>query len=222
MRKKPMETIVRIAAMILSLACVWDALAGEAVPTPVEPTPVNSRGTSGNISLQGASGLDKNPVKSPDGSLMAFVGVVPDCVISTPGGKVAASEIWIARTDGTSATQLVKFHESQKPEDVLAGFGNLRFSADGKTLFFTSFAWEGSHALKCCDLSTGKVRHIAPSNGFEILGKGKYKGYFVSLQRRKDRKRGIWYKYCLMSPQGVEVRDVGDELRKAVATLEKS
>lgn len=166
------------------------------------------------------SGLDSDPVVSPDGSAIAFTRAIPRKTVETAGGEVDASQVWIANSDGSDARMLVGILEADKVEDMLAGFDNLRFSNDAKALYFTSSAWTTSNALKAVEIATGKVTHLAPSNGFEILRRGKYKGYFVS-DEHKYGKNGAEDTCWLLSPQGKEIREVGDDLNKAVKRLEK-
>lgn len=163
-------------------------------------------------------GLDSEPVLAPAGDLVAFVRRVPGRTVEGPTGESDASEIWIVLTDGTGARRMVECRSADKPEANMTDFANLRFGLDGHALHFTTAAWATSGALKGVDIGTGKVRHMGPSNGFEIVPDGPRRGWFVNCEHRYYPAGGGAYDhFWLTEPSGKATKDLGDDLEKAMA-----
>ncbi|RFP63691.1 S9 family peptidase [Hymenobacter lapidiphilus] len=109
---------------------------------------------------EGLGGYDTEPVFSPDGTQVAWLSM------ATPGFESDRNGI------------VVYDFKSKKREDVTAGSeqaaGNVRWSADGKTIYFAS-ALAGTQQLFMVPAKGGKVKQLTKGafnyNGFELAGK---------------------------------------------------
>jgi dipeptidyl aminopeptidase/acylaminoacyl peptidase len=162
------------------------------------------------------SGLDSQPVLSPDGRWVAWARATPRDSVEGPGGWVQAGEIWIARTDGTGARMLARGRGAAEPRELLAGLDAPRFSPDGRRVYFLSRAWATSGALHAADVATGRRRFVAPANGYEVVPRGRWRGHLVAWQHRYFLAGGSYDWAWLLAPDGAEVGAVG-ETEAAVA-----
>ncbi|MFD2787834.1 S9 family peptidase [Hymenobacter rubripertinctus] len=116
-------------------------------------------GQTRNLS-EGLGGYDTEPVFSPDGSQIAWLSM------ATPGFESDRNGI------------VVYDFKTKKRQDVTAGSeqaaGNLRWSADGKTIYFAS-ALAGTQQIFMVPAKGGKVKQLTKGafnyNGFELVGK---------------------------------------------------
>ncbi|MCC2548396.1 S9 family peptidase [Hymenobacter sp. BT175] len=116
-------------------------------------------GQTQNLS-EGLMGYDIEPVFSPDGSKVAWLSM------ATPGFESDRNGI------------IVYDFKTKKREDVTKGSeqsaGNLRWSADGRTLYFNSTIM-GTEQLFSVASKGGKIRQITQGpqnyNAFELAGK---------------------------------------------------
>jgi hypothetical protein len=162
------------------------------------------------------SGLDSQPVLSPDGRWIAWVRATPRDSLEGPEGRVQAGEVWIGRTDGTGARVLVRGRGAAEPRELLAGLEAPRFSPDGRRVYFLSRAWATSGALHAADVETGRRRFVAPANGYEVVPRGRWRGHLVVWQHRYFLAGGSYDWAWLLAPDGAEVGAVG-ETEAAVA-----
>lgn len=117
-------------------------------------------GQTQNLS-EGLGGYDTEPVFSPDGSKVAWLSM------ATPGFESDRNGV------------VVYDFNTQKREDVTKGSeqsaANLRWSPDGKTLYFVS-PLEGTEQLFSVPAKGGKVQQLSKGafnyNSFELAGPG--------------------------------------------------
>ena len=185
-------------AMIL-LAVMVSQAAAQSVGT--EAGRVIHRETGGRIHQVTSSGLDTMPALSPDGHLIAFVRRTPGDTVETSLGGEERTELWVARTDGTRVRRLVRGRGGVEPQATLAGMANPAFSPDGRTIYFESEGWVTSGGLHAVDLATSTERFVCAANGFEVLSRGRYRGYLLVAQHRY-RASGSYDGTWIVSPAG--------------------
>ena len=106
---------------------------------------------------------------SPDGKWIVFVKPVPGPGIETGiGNDEAPSELWQVDSKGRHPTLLVRCRNSDESDmrQVIAGFHDLRFSPDGRLVYFTTNAWATSVALHMVDTTTCR-EHFICSGGID-------------------------------------------------------
>ena len=102
------------------------------------------------------SGRDSAPVLSPDGRWIIFVRAVPGKTIGTGSGDVDAAELGQIRADGNEPTLLVSPRAAEDPQNIIASFQNMSFSADGRHVFFVTPAYATSGAVHAVDTTNRK------------------------------------------------------------------
>ncbi len=201
-----MPRLPLLAALLLCLA----------TPAPAQELGVERGGVTFRPSATApvrritASGLDSDPVLSPDGRWVAWVRATPRDSVEGPAERVQAGEVWIARTDGSGARMLVRGGGAREPRELLAALSAPRFSADGREVYFLSRAWATSGALHAVDAGTGRRRFVAPSNGYEVVPRGRWRGHLVVWQHRYFLAGGSYDWAWLLTPAGEEVGAVGE------------
>ncbi len=180
---------------------------------------------NGNVILAGRtltnSGHDSEPVLSPDKKWIAFVRTVPDKKKSTGAGEADATELWQIRADGKEPTVLVRAKESDKMENVLAGFSKPEFSTNGKLVYFLSEAWTTSGALHVVDTTNGEEHFVCPAAEFEVVQSGEYRDDLLVQQHRYFIGGGSYDWFWLLKPDGKEVGPVGEDTDNFKATYSK-
>jgi hypothetical protein len=98
---------------------------------------------------------------SPDGKWIVFVKPVSGDSIGTGLDDYRPSELWQEDSNGRHPTLLVRCHGSFDGEmsSVVAQFNELRFSPDGRLVYFETPAWATSGALHVVD--TTMVENIS-------------------------------------------------------------
>ena len=180
---------------------------------------------NGNVILAGRtltnSGHDSEPVLSPDKKWIIFVRTVPDKKISTGAGEANATELWQIRADGKEPTVLVRPKESDKMENVLAGFSKPEFSTNGKLVYFLSEAWTTSGALHVVDTTNGKEHFVCPAAEFGVVQSGEYRDDLLVQQHRYFIGGGSYDWFWLLKRDGKEVGPVGEDTDNFKATYFK-
>ncbi|GAA4348834.1 S9 family peptidase [Hymenobacter saemangeumensis] len=124
---------------------------------------------------EGLMGYDTEPVFSPDGKQLAWLSM------ATPGFESDRNAI------------MVYDFATKKRQDLIAGSelsgGNLRWSADGKTIYFASVV-TGAEQLFEVPAKGGKIRQITTGpqnfNSFELVGKDQVVANTTSLTSFAD------------------------------------
>lgn len=152
---------------------------------------------------------DSPPVMSPDGTQQVFIRELPN----------QRNELWIKNTSGDNAHALVQTHEAEDVQQNLSEFNNPLFALNGKAVYFLTSAWATSNAVHVIDLTTHKQRFVTDGNSLELVPHGKYKGYLiVSKHKYHENEGGSYEDYWLVSPQGKDIKSLGEE-RKQVDAL---
>jgi WD40-like Beta Propeller Repeat len=110
---------------------------------------------------------------SPDGKWIVFVKPVSGPAIGTGADDYQPSELWQVDSHGGHPTLLVRCHESFDGEmsSVVAQFNELRFSPDGRLVYFETPAWATSGALHVVDTTNGREHFICAGSIEGFRGK---------------------------------------------------
>jgi dipeptidyl aminopeptidase/acylaminoacyl peptidase len=157
------------------------------------------------------SGLDSEPVISPDGRTVAFIRRMPGDSVDGPYGWEEATALWIISADGSDARMLVRARSADEPREVLAGFQHPRFSPNGRQIYFISSAWVTSGAVHAVEVASGCERFVAPGNTLEVVPSGTYAGHLIVAQHRYFIAGGSYDWLWLLTSQGREVGPLGED-----------
>lgn len=178
---------------------------------------------SGATEVLTESGADGNPVISPDGSLIAFTrlhsGEQED---SGDAGSGPLRDVYVMRLSDRAVKKIVSAAHSEKPEGELSGINSLAFSPDGSKLYFNTSAWATSEAIHAVSVRGGHESYVTNGNGVAVVKRGKYAGNLVTRQHRYMDGRGSWNPYVLITPEGKQIRalgEFGDDARAESAAL---
>src|SRR3954447_4971346 len=128
----------------LGFLCIAAAVPAFAQTVSVKDGNIQFTDKSGKRTALTSSGHDSAPILAPDGKWIAFVRKVDGKKIATGSDEVEPTELWQVRVDGRETAVLVKCRAAEKPESLIAEFGNLQFSSNGKLLYFVTPAWATS------------------------------------------------------------------------------
>jgi len=188
------------------------------------------------------SGKDRAPVLSPDCKKLVFIRETSKISYTSEDSGVDhpsnADQLWVVGVDGKNEKMLVEnkrpneskmnnekddnqiTKELEKMIDEIDD-NNIKFSPDGKKVYFISSAWVTSGALHVVNLDGSNEHFIASANNLErVVTKGKYKGDLVISQHRYNDK-GSYDWYYLFTPAGKEVKALGDDQKNAEQISQK-
>ena len=183
---------------------------------PAEPV-VSARDGNIFINVDGAekqltsSGRDSAPVLAPDGKWVLFVRALQGKKIESGAGEHNAAELWQVRADGEEPLMLVRTRNSEKMENIIAGFDNVQFSSDGRLVYFVTPAWATSGAVHVVDTTNRKERFVVAGNGLRVLHSGEYRDHLLLAQHRYFLGGGSYDWFYLFTPDGKEVGVVGED-----------
>ena len=209
---------MRRAASSLAIALLFvHAAAAEPV--------VSARDGNIYVAIDGAeeqltsSGRDSTPLLAPDGKWVVFVRSVDGKPITSGSPDSSPSaELWQIRIDGKEPTRLARTREAEKPENIIAAFDDLQFSADGRLVYFVSPAWTTSGAVHVIDTTNRKERFVVAGNALRVLHSGKYRDHLLLAQHRYFLGGGSYDWFYLFTPDGKEVGVVGEDTENFLAT----
>jgi len=203
--KMPVWTFFAMAAVTIRVAC--------AVETVVEAKGGNIFLRSGQNAAKQltTSGRDSAPVLSPDGRWIVFVRALPGKKIRTGVGDTDAAELWQIKSSGEEPSILVAPHEDENMQKVIANFEDVRFSTDGRYVYFVTSAYATSGAVHVVDTTCRKVKFLMPGNGLEVVPSGEYQDCLLVGQHRYFIGGGSYDWIWLFQKDGKEVEPVGED-----------
>jgi hypothetical protein len=174
---------------------------------------IDAKGTALQVAH---SGRDREPCLSPDGKQVIFVrdlGEVSGIGVPT----VTESQLWVAPTtpNGTPK-QLYRGPLTFPDGRPTSAFGSPKFSPDGRYVYFSSDYAATSHALNRLDLATGQVQFLSPAVEFDVLLRGRYKGFLIANIRTwsPPDSEGLQYPiypFFLLTSAGKQYRRIARE-----------
>ena len=126
-----------------------------------------------------------------------------------------AQQIWIY--DVKSKKQKVLVHANfacNDPEKQILDPQELKFSPDGKKLYFMTTGWVTSAALHVVSVDGKQEHYLIPANDYSIIPKGQYKGYIIAWQHRYFIAPGSYNWDSLYAPSGKKIGSLGKEVTK--------
>jgi Tol biopolymer transport system component len=135
---------------------------------------------------------------SPDGKWIVFVKPVTGDRIGTGVDDFQPSELWQVDSNGRHPTLLVRCHGSFDGDmsTVVAQFNDLRFSPDGRLVYFDTPAWTTSGALHMVDTTTCR-EHFICAGGMEG-----FRGHNLVTVESVYNDNGHQNQRFLRSPEG--------------------
>lgn len=154
-------------------------------------------------------GQDSQPALSPDGQRIVFVR---KRARSNPLiADEQSSDLWLMDANGEQAHVLVAAHPDAEMEKSLTEFNNPLFSLDGSAVYFSCAAWATSNSIHRVTWSQGQPVFITDGNSLSLVPRGKYAGYLLVFKHKYRKAGGADDAYWLVTPQGKDVRRIGDE-----------
>ncbi len=149
---------------------------------------------------------------SPDGAFVAFVRPAPEHRVVAGSDSVDATELWLARADGSHAQRLVRGRPSHDMRIVLGDLSSPSFSPDGRRVYFLSRAWVTSAAVHVVEVATRRTRFVAAGNSLEVVPSGDHAGCLLVNQHRYWMAGGSYDWTWLLTARGRVVGAVvGDD-----------
>lgn len=203
---------MRIPILPLVLAASLAAMPARAQSVTLQDGNVFYRASASEAPRQlTRAGLDRDAVLSPDGRTIAFVRGTPGDSVEVVAGPEEATSLWTMGVDGAGARMHVTGRTAEVAGQMLASLKALRFSPDGRRIYFLSRAWATSDAVHVLDLSTGSERFLVAGNSLDVVPSGEYAGFLVVSQHRYFLAGGSYDWYWLFSPDGEEVDPIGED-----------
>jgi hypothetical protein len=143
---------------------------------------------------------------SPDGKWIVFVKPVTGDSIGTGADNYQPSELWQVDFNGRHPTLLVRCHGSFDGEmsTVVAQFLDLKFSPDGRLVYFETPAWATSVALHVVDTTNGR-EHFICAGGIED-----FRGNNLVVVETAYTSRGHQYQRFLLTPEGRKISTLSE------------
>jgi hypothetical protein len=137
---------------------------------------------------------------------VAFIRATPERLVATSLGDEQATELWIAKADGTEARRLVVGVAAGRIERALAALSSPRFSPDGRRIYFLSRAWVTSDAVHAVEVASGREWFVTPGNSLEVIPSGPLAGCLLVSQHRYWPNEGGSYDWTwLLASSGHEI-----------------
>jgi hypothetical protein len=105
--------------------------------------------------------------------------------------------------DTMSIQLLLKARTGARPEEDLSCLNDVKYSADGALVYFTTPAWFTSGALHALDRRTGAVSFIIDGGPYLVIGTGPLEGMLIVVRRKyaEGMDEGAYEELDLVDPK---------------------
>ena len=117
----------------------------------------------------GICGAFAESAVSPDGKYIVFTKTVSGPTIGWGAGDDQPSELWQTDADGRNPILLCRTHDDNDMRYVVAAFEDLRFSSDGRLVYFTTPAWATSGAVHVVDTTNRSERFVCDGAIIKVI-----------------------------------------------------
>ncbi len=173
------------------------------------------------------SGKDRAAVLSPSGQYVAFIrksSKPADYPAENPNGysqdELLADQIWVVDLSMRKERLLVEDQAADEPAKAISHIedNSLKFSLDGKKLYFIISAWVTSGAVHAVSLDGSGERFVTAGNSVDVVPSGgEYRGHLIVRQHRYFIGGGSYDWLWLFDPDGKEIAPVGEEIKQSQA-----
>lgn len=148
---------------------------------------------------------------SPDGKYIVFTKTVSGAAIEYGAGEENPSELWQTDADGSNPVLLCRTHNNDDMSQVVAAFKDLRFSSDGRLVYFTTPAWATSGAVHVVNTTNREEHFVCDGAIIKVISTAQGDRLVVG-KRKYDANGGYWQNF-LVTPEGSELRPIGKKER---------
>lgn len=149
---------------------------------------------------------DLFPALSPDGTQVAFVRIED---ASAANDFTETQQICVVKAELGFPEPACSFVQYQPGESPLAGFHQLAWTPDSRSVYFLSdFSYKTSGLCRFGPAS-GEAVFVAPANDFRIMQSGPRQGFLVADVQTPDGDNDT-YPFFVLSPEGERVERVGE------------
>jgi hypothetical protein len=148
---------------------------------------------------------------SPDGKWTVFVVKGSGPSVTSGAGDYESSELWQTDSHGENRTLLASTHNDDDVRYLVAQFNDLKFSTDGRLVYFDTPAWGTSAAVHVVDTTTGKEHFVCPGSILQVVHSSKGDQLVVSQKRYHPAPQyGAYWRKYLLTTDGREIRPLGE------------
>jgi hypothetical protein len=168
-------------------------------------------GTVEKITSGGCCGF---PALSPDKKFLCFVRTFPGVIVEMPCGEIEVTNLYAADLSTSGRPYLILRGSrtlAGEASKVDVGIMEPQFSLNGSKIYFMCSYAATSNAVKSVDLKSRIVKFLTDGISLRLIYSGNYSGHFISARHKYDGQDGARDVYCLMSPDGEEVREISVE-----------
>ena len=202
---------MRVATFVFAIALALIETAAGEPSVSARDGNIYIRDDAGQERQLTSSGRDSNPALDPQGKWVVFVRALAGKKIASGAGEHDAAELWQVRADGKEPLMLVRTRQSDKMENVIAGFDEVQFSADGRLVYFVTPAWATSGAVHAVDTTSREERFVVAGDNLKVLHSGKYRDHLLVQQHRYFLGGGSYDWFYLFTPDAKEVGVLGED-----------
>lgn len=169
---------------------------------------------NGTVEKITSGGCCRNPAMSPDMKYLCFVKFFSGAAFDMPCGEVEVTDLYAADMSKSGKPSLIlrgsrKLEGDTRKTDV--GILFPQFSYYGSKIYYMCAYAGTSNAIKSIDLNSRKIEFLTDGNSLRMIYDEKYRDHFISERHKYDGENGARDVYCLMGPDGREIKEISAE-----------